>query len=162
MITNGTLHEIAERARALANAGQVYGRGWSLAQICDHLARSIDNTVKGSAVHGTSLRSRRLTRCGRMKRWGFKRYMLWTGWFPAGVPAPESVRPADDVPLEEALAKLRAAAGAFERTCAQADPSWSEHSYLGRFSARGWRRFHHIHAAHHFSFLRGEPGTAVP
>ena len=83
--------------------------------------------------------------------------MLWTGWFPAGVPAPESVRPSDDVALEEALARLEAAAAEFERKCAQPNASWSEHSYLGRFSARGWRRFHHIHAAHHFSFLRDEP-----
>ena len=133
--------------------GAVRGQGWTLAQIGDHLARAIDNTVGGSASDGPSERSKRLTVWGRIKRWGFKHYMLGTGWFPHGVPAPESVRPRDDISLDEALAKLESAVDRFEEKCQRCDATWSEHSYLGRFSARGWRRFHHVHAAHHFSFL---------
>ena len=149
-----SLQAIVERARRLAEAGTVQGREWTLPQMCDHLARGIANTVKGSVADGPSEWSRGLTPWKRLKRWGFKRYMLLTGWFPRGVPAPESVRPADEIPLEEALTKLASAVEAFEEKCIRADATWSEHTYLGRLNARGWRRFHCIHAAHHFSLLR--------
>ena len=159
-MTRKSLRTIVERARRLAEAGAVQGCEWSLAQICDHLARGIGNTVEGSVADGPSAWSLRLTPWKRLKRWGFKRYMLLTGWFPRGVPAPESVRPADDIPLEEALTKLAAAVEAFEEKCTRPDATWSEHTYLGRLNVRGWRRFHCIHADHHFSLVR--PPCRVP
>lgn len=150
----GSLDGIVTRAEDLARLGFLHGKFWSLAQICEHLARSVDNTVRGSAADGVPLRWQRLSRFQKVTRSVLKHLMLLTGYFPKGVPAPESVHPSTDVSLGESLNRLRSAAEAFDRKLEASRSSWGWHSLLGRMSGRAWRRFHHIHAAHHFSFLR--------
>ncbi len=152
--TSGPLVSIVARAETFANAGMLRGKNWSLSQICHHLALVIENTVRASAADEPPKRWRQLNTFQRLMRWGIKRVMLISGWFPRGAPAPRSVCPPEGVPLEAALSHLRTAAESFDKKCARSDVSWGYHSLLGRMSGRAWRRFHHIHSAHHFSFLR--------
>lgn len=148
------LSSIVDRAEKFADCGMVEGKAWSLAHICEHLALSIENTVRGSSADGLPRLWQRMSRSQRFARWFLKRLMLLVGHFPKGVPAPESVQPVEDVSLDASLERLRAAAAAFEQKYAGRNASWGYHSLLGRMSGRAWRRFHGVHAAHHFSFLK--------
>jgi len=156
---SSSLRWIPAQARLLASAEAVRGESWSLAEVCDHLASAFDSTVCGHGGEGAPRRWKALSRIERAKRWCIKQFMLATGWFPRGVPAPASVTPSSSVLLDDALARLEDAAAAFERKCASSDSTWGYHSLLGRMSGRAWRRFHAIHAAHHFSFFK--PDDAV-
>ena len=149
-----SLRSIPGQAEELADAGLIRGKSWSLAQVCEHLALSIENTVRGSVSDSIPRRWKRLSRLQRLIRWSLKNLMLLTGHFPKGAPAPESVQPSDGVSLDEALRHLRAAAEAFDQKYASRNTSWGYHSLLGRMNGRAWGRFHRIHAAHHFSFVR--------
>jgi hypothetical protein len=151
---NSPLRWIPAQARLLATAEAVRGESWSLAEVCDHLALALDSTVRGHGGEGPPRRWKALSRIERAKRWCIKQFMLATGWFPRGVPAPASVTPSSSVLLDDALARLEDAAAAFDRKCASSDSTWGYHSLLGRMSGPAWRRFHAIHAAHHFSFFK--------
>lgn len=148
---NSSLRWIAEQARQLADVGAIQGKSWSLAEVCEHLALAFESTVRGSGNEAPPRRWRALSRFERTKRWFIKGIMLTTGWFPRGVSAPESVAPSGSLSLPEALDRLQAAAEEFERKCSSTGASWGYHSILGKMSGRTWRRFHAIHAAHHFS-----------
>ena len=150
---NASLRWIPDHARRLASAKVVRGESWSLAEICDHLALAFESTVNGHGDEGPPRRWTSLSRIERAKRWCIKQFMLATGWFPRGVPAPASVTPSSLVLLEDALARLENAAAAFDRKCSSPNSTWGYHALLGRMSGRAWRRFHAIHAAHHFSFF---------
>jgi len=152
--TQGPLSEVANRAFAIAADGLSMGKSWSLAQICHHLAVVVENTVQGSGDNRPPKRWSQLTPHQRLMRRAVKSLMLSTGWFPTGAPAPESVQPPADISLEQALSRLRAATEAFDAKFITPGSSWGYHSLLGKMSGRAWRRFHHIHAAHHFSFLK--------
>jgi len=149
-----SIHWIADHAAHLAASGKTQGNNWTLAQMCEHLARAIETTIRGSAADGLPTRWRNLSSFQRAQRWFIKHAMLLTGWFPAGAPAPESVRPDDEADLEKSLKYLRAAIFDFERKMRDASATWGYHSMLGRMTGRLWRRFHRIHAKHHFSFVR--------
>ncbi|MGD2108958.1 MAG: DUF1569 domain-containing protein [Phycisphaerae bacterium] len=154
-----SLRWIPDQARRLA-AGNVHrGRAWSLAEVCDHLALAFESTVRGSIEEAPPRRWQALGRFERVLRWGVKRFMLATGWFPSGASAPASVAPSNSVSLEEALSRLEEAAAAFARKCSSPRSTWGYHSLLGKMSGRAWRRFHSIHAAHHFSFFKAERGS---
>jgi hypothetical protein len=150
----GSLRNILERAEKLADSGLTRGKSWSLSQVCEHLALSIENTVRGSSADGVPRRWQRLRLSQRLIRSFLKNLMLLTGYFPEGAPAPESVQPTAGVSLDDSLHRLRAAVEAFDRKFAARNASWGYHSLLGRMNGRTWRRFHCIHAAHHFSFFR--------
>lgn len=150
---SGSLRWIVEQARRLADVGAVHGKSWSLAEVCEHLALAFESTVRGSGNGAPPRRWRALTRFERTKRWFIKGIMLTTGWFPSGVSAPESVTPSGSLSLPEALDRLQTAAEEFERKCSSPGATWGHHSLLGKMNGWSWRRFHSIHAAHHFSFF---------
>lgn len=150
---NSSLRWIAEQARQLADVGAIQGRSWSLAEVCEHLALAFESTIRGSGNEAPPRRWRALTRFERTKRWFIKGVMLTTGWFPSGVSAPVSVAPSGSLTLPEALDRLEFAAEEFERKCSSPGATWGYHSLLGKLNGRAWRRFHTIHAAHHFSFF---------
>jgi len=152
-LRGGSLRNIASLAEHFAGTGFLKGKSWSLAQVCEHLALSLENTVRGSKAEGLPLRWQRLSRFQRLVRWSLKNMMLLTGYFPKGAPAPESVQPPKDASIDSALDRLRRAATAFDDKYASRRATWAYHSLLGRMTGRMWRRFHFIHAAHHFSFL---------
>ncbi len=150
---SSSLRRIVEQARRLADTGAVHGKSWSLAEVCEHLALAFESTVRGTGNEAPPRRWRALTRFERTKRWFIKGVMLTTGWFPSGISAPESVAPSGSLSLPEALDRLQNAAEEFERKCSSPGATWGYHSLLGKMSGRTWRRFHTIHAAHHFSFF---------
>ncbi len=150
---SSSLRRIVEQARLLADVGAIQGKSWSLAEVCEHLALAFESTVRGSGNEAPPQRWRALTRFERTKRWYIKRFMLTTGWFPSGVSAPESVAPSGSLSLPEALDRLQNAAEEFERKCSSPGATWGYHSLLGKMNGRTWRRFHTIHAVHHFSFF---------
>jgi len=150
---NESLKWIPTLARELATAGAVQGKSWSLAEVCEHLALAFESTIYGSGNEPPPRRWRALTRLERTRRWFIKCVMLTTGWFPSGVSAPESVAPSGSLSLPEALNRLEFAAEQFERKCSSPGATWGYHSLLGKMNGRTWRRFHTIHAAHHFSYF---------
>lgn len=150
---NKSLKWIPTLARELATAGAVQGKSWSLAEVCEHLALAFESTICSCGDEPPPRRWRALTRFERTKRWFIKRVMVMTGWFPSGVSAPDSVVPSGSLSLPEALNRLELAAGQFERKCSSPGASGGYHSILGKMNGRAWRRFHVIHAAHHFSYF---------
>lgn len=148
-----SLDWIAGRAQILAANGAIQGKNWTLAQACEHLALGIEATVRGSGHEPPPRRWLELSPFKRFQRWIVKQVMLATGWFPSDVAAPSSVAPSGTLSLPEALQRLEAASEAFERKCAAPVATWGYHSILGKMSGPSWRRFHSIHAAHHFSFF---------
>lgn len=158
-MTRGSMHEIVNRARELAEAGFGPSGRWSFGEICEHLARAIELSTVVPAPEIAARVARQ--RAGRSRlRIGFWRFVvLRLGWVPRGVPAPNAVRPPAEVGRAAALAHLDAAATRFEAHFADPNAQWAEHPLLGPFSARQWRRFHHVHAAHHLGFL--VPGSQI-
>lgn len=154
-----SLRWIPDQARRLATVQAIRGESWSLAEVCDHLALALESTVTGHGDEGPPRRWKDLTWFERAKRWCIKQFMLATGWFPRGVPAPASVVPSSSVLIEDALSRLEDAAAAFDRKCSSPRSTWGYHSLLGKMSGIAWRRFHTIHATHHFSFFKAEYGS---
>ena len=153
-VCRGSLVSVANRAEELASSGLRQGQSWTLAQICEHLALGIENTVRDDGSGGPPERWRRLRPSQRLARGLVRRFMLLTGWFPAGASAPESVQPSDDASLQDAILRLRRAAESFDVKFADRSQGWGVHSMLGRMNGRAWRPFQCIHAALHFSFVR--------
>lgn len=74
--------------------------------------------------------------------------VLMTRRIPTGVKLPAMALPpaADEA---DAVVRLSRAM----EFLAQHDGPWSPHPYFGHMTTDQWRRYHLIHAAHHFSFL---------
>lgn len=149
----GSLRWIPERARELSRRNLLHGKSWTLAHVCEHLALALELTVQMESGGPPPRRWRVLSRFERAKRWCVKRVMLATGWFPGGVTAPGLVEPSGELSLAQALERLQQAVEQFEHKYASSGAGWSYHSILGRMNDRQWRKFHSIHAAHHFSFF---------
>ena len=152
-----SLSWIAERARRLGESGAVCGRSWSLAQVCEHLALAVQGTVDDPepARDGGVAPSwwRELGRVERSKRRLMKHGLMWTGRLPDGVRSPESVLPSEDAEFEIAVRSLAVAAQAFDAKAARHGATWVYHPLLGPMSGAQWRRFHVIHARHHFRIV---------
>lgn len=149
-VTRGSLLKIPQRAERLADAGFLQGRNWTLAQVCEHLMLAIKSTVAGASVDGAPWRAKAAL-SHRCRRWCWKQATLLTGFIPFGIQAPVIVRPGSELDLPAAVDQLRSAAQSFEETLALPNVCWSDHSILGSMTGSMWRRFHHVHAAHHFN-----------
>lgn len=134
------LDDISSCIEQLASSGRTRGREWSLAQIADHLARSIESTTRRSPPRADGPRGPR-----RWLKWVIREFTLVTGWIPPGLPASESVTPPPDVALDEALARLQRAISHLQSWTG--DPPM--HPILGPMPRKRWIRFHLIHARHH-------------
>lgn len=134
------LSDVPRCIEQLASSGRSHGRGWSLAQIADHLARSMDATMRSSAARGAGPHGPR-----RWLKWVLRECTLVTGWIPKGLPTTKAVTPPADVRLEDALVRLQRAISEIESWTA--DPPI--HPFLGPMSRGRWIRFHLIHARHH-------------
>ncbi len=154
MNARSSLRWIPEAAHQLAAAGALRGRSWSLAQTCEHLALAIEGTVRDPASAAAPQSWRTLSAGTRFWRCCAKYGLLMTGRFPRGITAPDVVVPSDAPELDRTLAQLEQAAAAFEQKYARGAAAWVYHPLLGRMSGRQWRRFHIIHAAHHFAQFR--------
>jgi hypothetical protein len=162
MRRQASLGWITNEARRLASAGALHGRGWSLAQICEHLALALAGTARDPQLPATTERSVLLVHLDRLRRMCMKHALLLTGRFPPGVPAPAFVVPSNSPPLDAAIRQLDEAIHEFERKLAQPAARWPAHPVLGTMSGAQWRRFHCIHAKHHFACVQGAADVQRP
>lgn len=168
LINRGSLLEIADRARMLAKTGATPTARWSFAQICQHIALSIEATLINAKVtvgaHNTAFRPNSDTPSplppdqGRglmnsLRRWFFRRVILTFGYIPPGVAVPDGVYPDQHAVLETELGHLESAARAFEAAALEPDRAWPAQRFTGALTAAEWRLFHHVHAAHHLARL---------
>jgi len=138
---------------------------WSLAQIVEHLAISIDVVAAGfEDCADAECRERHATPEQALMR----HVLLGAGEFPKGMRAPDYTFPSDDPNPELAQANFRMA---IERTRALVE-DWPEEQQISRFlrhpvigdlNLPEWVRFHYVHCSLHarqidkwLKWLRGE------
>jgi hypothetical protein len=139
-LTFASLDEVMPYVDRLLEGYTTVGN-WSLAQICEHLARSINCTIDGFPVRAPWIVRKTL---GRLLLWR----ILRTGRFAEGMKAPAEYQPAGGGDERAAAEGLRAA---LRRFATHAGPL-VEHPMGGWVSREVWVRFHCIHCAHHLSF----------
>lgn len=128
--------EVLRLRRGYTRAGQ-----WSLAQVCKHLADSLNGTIDGFDL------SRR-----RFERWFLAKPLLWLTYrygIPSGYTIDPKLTPQPDVELDESIESLRQAVERYERHTGSVHP----HPLFGRLSRTAWNRMQRFHSAHHLSFL---------
>ncbi len=123
---------------------------WTLAQVCKHLADSVNGSIDGFDL-----------RRHRIKRALLAKPLLWyTFWFgiPSGYTVDPALTPPDDVRLDETSAGLREAIARYQRH----DGTLAPHPLFGRLSRATWDRMQCFHCAHHLRFvLPSEPTRVV-
>lgn len=156
MSRNDSLTWMCDEARRLHAAGKVRGKSWSLAQVCEHLALAVEGTSSDPAAGSVDRAWSALSPLTRLKRRVMKHGLLISGRFPEGVPSPEFVLPAASPVggFEEMVRRLGAAAERFDAKARRPDARWVNHPLLGPMTGAQWRRFHTLHARHHFGFMR--------
>jgi hypothetical protein len=158
MTSPDSLTWIAHEARQLRTSSALRGRAWSLAQVCEHLALAIQRTVDAPAPVDAALLPKfywvHIGPARRLQRRLIKHVMFWSGRIPAGVPAPDFAQPSPSTDLDSAIQLLDSTAHAFDRKHARADATWNDHPLLGPMTGAEWRRFHEVHAQHHFRFMK--------
>lgn len=145
-----------DEARRLRDRGAVMGKAWSLAQVCEHLAMAVRGTVDLPLADAAAVEAwwMELGPLERLKRRVMQRGLLWSRRFPEGVPSPRMVVPSEAAELESAIRLLAAAAAAFDEKLKRPGARWIYHPLLGPMNGRRWKRFHDLHARHHFGFMR--------
>jgi hypothetical protein len=129
---------------------------WSAAQHLQHLARVNDFIF--SVIVKISSGDETVVAHGRPNRIG--KSVLWTGRIPRGRgKAPESLRPATCVQVDEARAAIAANLDSFSSLAATL-PQLSrtrgkiDHFVFGPLNARQWLRFARIHTRHHVAIAK--------
>lgn len=115
---------------------------WDLAMILDHLAKAMN--------YPWDPQTRPMRWPGRVvARWVIHR-MVQRGVYPSfQVPAPKSMRPTPDIPLDTANAALRAAV---ERVQSLSGPTVPGTPF-GQMPLEDFVKLHLLHGAHHLSYL---------
>ena len=114
---------------------------WTLAQILNHLANSIQYSIGGFPGRTTPWIVQVTFR--KAARWS----MLKRGAIPEGAPLPRGFVPQSDLNAAVEAEALREAIAAFER-CESPVP----HPFIGAMLKEDWRTFHCVHCGHHLSF----------
>jgi hypothetical protein len=144
-----TLDEVPNEIRNMNTDGCVKGPRWTLAQIAEHLARTIDLTLgrlvtsESSPIHLKPVR-----------RFLARLMVLVQGRIPPNVPTLKALTPPDDTALTPALDHLEASIEALQ----EARGPFPVHPFLGPMSRRAWLRFHLVHARHHLARLESRSG----
>ena len=114
---------------------------WSLAQICKHLADSVNGSINGFGLGRH-----------RFKRFFFRKlllaYTLRYG-IPRNYLVDPGIEPAKDLELDDAITQL---VQAIERYQAHDGPLQA-HPLFGKMPRDVWDRIQCIHCAHHLSFV---------
>lgn len=148
-----SLKWISTQARELATLGPAKGKSWTLSEVCEHIALAIESTVRFSGDELVLHDGLAPGHFARVKQSLIRWLMLTTGWFPRNVPAPSFVAPSGLLTLDESIELLDRAIDAFDLKYKSTASTWCNHHILGKMSGWSWRRFHAIHAAHHFSYF---------
>ena len=139
---------IPAKQRALANNA----RGWSAAQIVEHVARVEGNVArmiaKGAELPQTATSDERLAGLLTATR------IHWVRDRTTKVDAPERVRPAQGLSPDEALAQLHASRAAVLEAFTAADPAVLDgvlfpHPFIGPLTLRAWVELVAHHDARH-------------
>ena len=116
---------------------------WSLAQVCEHMARVMTMSMDGFG-------DMRVPWYIRVAGPLMKRVVLKRGKMPAGVRGPKEMMPADSTADDgRQLDDFLAAIERYERFDQPLQPS----PLFGPTTREEWDRVHLIHAAHHLSFI---------
>ena len=130
-------------ATSLAASGYDRAGGWCLAQICHHLAASMEMTLDGFPW--------RMPWPVRLaSRWLFLGTILRRGVIRLRLPSPAYLLPPDSRDDRAALARLGSAVARLRGCSGSMQPSPA----FGRLSPEEWRELHLWHCEHHLSFLR--------
>lgn len=131
-----------QRLRAREHAA--LGR-WTLAQICKHLADSINGSIDGLDL--SRHRFKRWFLAGRMLAWTFE------NGIPTGITVDPKLTPPSGLEIAPAYAALEEAIRRYQAYRGRLEP----HPLFGRMSRVKWDRLHCIHCAHHLSFITDIP-----
>jgi hypothetical protein len=135
-----TLDEAPAEIRRLGVEGRAQGVNWTVAQIAEHLARTIDWSLRRMPNDEPSP-----IQLAPLKRFLARQMVLLQGRIPPNVPTLRALVPAPDTKLHSALDHLRESIAALHA----ARGPLPDHPFLGPMSKRAWIRFHLVHARHH-------------
>jgi len=141
LLTLAGLPDIVVEVRSLADGPHRTVGNWTLAQVCRHLA----DTINGS-MDGLDLSRHRFKRFFLSKR--LLRYTFRHG-IPPGYTIDPKLNPPSDVTLEASLAALERAVARYQSYEGRLRP----HPLFGDLSRGMWDRLHCFHGAHHLSFV---------
>jgi hypothetical protein len=148
------LGQVTQEVERLRRDGYARAGRWDLGQVCEHLALALEAMMAGFP-----------RRFPWWVRWlggpVVRAWVFATGRFPAGLPMPAGVAPADAPDEDAAVRHWREALERFTRF----DGPLAPHPAFGRLSRRQWERLTLIHSAHHLSFLLprdGERAATAP
>lgn len=128
---------------ALAGRGYDRAGNWNLAQVCDHLAKSMAESIDGFSFKFPLL----LRWVPPLIRWWFKKRIFGKRTFPS-VSAPDPLKPADVPDEADALARFRR-----EIARVRTADKFARSPFFGWMTAEEWRDLHLVHASHHLGFL---------
>ncbi|MGI9455908.1 MAG: DUF1569 domain-containing protein [Aeoliella sp.] len=138
-----TIDEVLAEAERLASGPVTQLGNWSLGEMCDHLARSLDSATDDNQFKPGLL----------FKIIGpFLKKTMITKTIPAGFKQSENMKPifapTEGTTTEAGLARLRTAVERFK-----AGPLPERSPTFGKMSRDDWHNFHCRHAEMHLSFI---------
>jgi len=141
-----------------------YEGKWSASQTMEHLLLTFTATTKGMV---------KMMQLGepycREKTWkdaARKFYVLRLGLVPSGLKASKNIAPTEGLPannlrsFNDALVAMNAILNDVERRFGK-PARVLDHPMLGPLTAEEWRRFHRVHAEHHFRQIAARRGAPV-
>lgn len=140
----GDLSEAVAHGRSLQDTGYQQLGNWSLGQVCNHLAGTMEFSIDGFP-------STLPTPVAAVMRTAFF-YVPFMPRIISRLRAPTLPALAQADPVEDA-AGLQRLADAVARVSA-ANIEFQRNPILGRLTPEQWHRFHVWHAQHHLSFLK--------
>jgi len=152
--------QIAPLSQEEAQIQPTPGQGrWCAQQVLEHLILSYKLT---SSELSKQLKSGRVPRNRRNLLEFFLRVLtLGVGYMPSGVPAVKSLRPTDYAPEagSAVAARFLQEAEEMDALLVQCRKTFGiqacgEHPFFGVMRVDEWRRYHAVHARHHFPQLR--------
>lgn len=114
---------------------------WTLAQVCRHLADTINGSIDGIRLGGHRLRRIFLGR----------RILVWTlkNGIPPGVTLDTKLNPPPDCQFDSSFLELKLAVDRYANHRGPLKP----HPIFGHLNRKDWDRLHCFHCAHHLSFV---------
>ncbi len=129
---------------------------WSASLILEHLLLTFTATTKGAQK--TMQLGKPLCRDSTLRDRVGRFYVLRLGKVPKGLKAAKNITPRDGLRGDN-LRTFNDALVAMDASLADAERRFGrktrilDHPLLGPLTAEEWRRFHHVHAEHHFRQL---------
>lgn len=152
-LTFATLSDAVADARRLSESGYERAGNWNLAQVLDHLNKTLAMAVSPYPRPVPAL-------FRPLLRWLIYRRMKRGDVIRFRASAPSSLQPDEQLDELQVLAE-------FERLCALLENDTTQlvplHPFFGAFTTEDWRIMQRWHAAHHLSFLvpPTSPGTTA-